>query len=397
MRRISIAGMSAIGACSLLVVGGAITTHASPSAARLAPAAIAAAATTTITLPLFGAPLTVDITSAPGGDLASVSLNPAGGFTATQVKPNQVRFDFVGVGVNAGNTAKLAVSSKGGGQNVSTKAGQLKDVAGPGKWTGDVFGTAKISTVDFIIAAQPDGSPDITGVVVASGSDTATIGTVDRSSEENEQTASVKILFTSGIQERTLKISVKVELPAVQSPDGQSHDGESQDPQSQDGESHAKVSVSLSRIRGQQLPTDKVVGPQTWTGVLCDGSVAKIDYIVQADGSISGVTTTPATAQVQTTGDNGIKVRFSDKEQVKIRVKTENGQSQVSVKDKFHCDNPTPSVNTPTTVDGSGDHSGDHNGDHGGKDHGSKDAGSADTVSTSSTTPKGDGGGSGND
>ena len=393
MRRISIAGMSAIGACSLLVVGGAITTHASPSAARLAPAAIAAAATTTITLPLFGAPLTVDITSAPGGDLASVSLNPAGGFTATQVKPNQVRFDFVGVGVNAGNTAKLAVSSKGGGQNVSTKAGQLKDVAGPGKWTGDVFGTGKISTVDFIIAAQPDGSPDITGVVVASGSDTATIGAVDRSSEENEQTASVKILFTSGIQERTLKISVKVELPAVQSQDGQSQDGQSQDPQSHESESHAKVSVSLSRIRGQQLPTGQIVGPQTWNGVLCDGSVAKIDYIVQADGSISGVKTTPATAQVQTTGDNGIKVTFSDKEQVKIRVKTENGQSQVSVKDKFHCDNPTPSVNTPTAVDGSGDHSGDH----GGKDHGSKDAGSADTVSTSSTTPKGDGGGSGND
>ncbi len=45
-----------------------------------------------MTLPLFGAPLVVDINVDPGGNLVDVSLNQPGDFTATTVKPNKVMF-----------------------------------------------------------------------------------------------------------------------------------------------------------------------------------------------------------------------------------------------------------------------------------------------------------------
>ena len=128
----------------------------------------------TITLPLFGAPLTVDITSGPGGVLASVAVNPADGLTATTLKPNRVVF------VNEEGTAKVVVNARGGNQKIEARAGSLAEVSGPGGWSGDLFGTGAITTVGFEIVALADGSPDIANITTSDP--TAEIGTVEHES-----------------------------------------------------------------------------------------------------------------------------------------------------------------------------------------------------------------------
>src|SRR5262245_10096325 len=90
MRRTVVAGITALCAGSLLAVVGGPSAGAAPRpSAAVVAAPSAVPAETSVTLPLFGAPLTVDISSGPGGALTSVSLNPADGFTATKTKPNK--------------------------------------------------------------------------------------------------------------------------------------------------------------------------------------------------------------------------------------------------------------------------------------------------------------------
>ena len=98
-----------------------------PIAAQAAPAT---PVPTTVTLPLFGAQLTVDITAGPGGNLATVAVNPADSLTLVKNRPNKVAF------VNEDGTAKIVVKSNGGGQKVQARAGTLADVSGPGTWRG---------------------------------------------------------------------------------------------------------------------------------------------------------------------------------------------------------------------------------------------------------------------
>ena len=89
-----------------------------------------------MTLPLFGAPLVVDINVDPGGNLVDVSLNQPGDFTATTVKPNKVMF------VNEVEGVSVKVKAKHGGQRIEARAADLADVSGPGQWSGDIFETA---------------------------------------------------------------------------------------------------------------------------------------------------------------------------------------------------------------------------------------------------------------
>ena len=104
----------------------------------------------------------------PSGQLASVSVNPADGFTAVVDRPNKVAF------VNADGTAKVRVEAGQRGQSVSVKGTTLADISGPGGWSGDPFGTGATTTVSFTVGAAADGGPDITGV--SSSDATATIG-----------------------------------------------------------------------------------------------------------------------------------------------------------------------------------------------------------------------------
>jgi hypothetical protein len=315
----------------------------------------AAPVPTTVTLPMFGAPLTLDITTGPGGALTSVSVDPATAAVATQLKPHKVVFQVANPTDPTADPAGVVVKSKNGGQKVSARAGSLKDVSGPGKWSGDVFGDGTASTVSFTVGAAADGSPDITAITTTGAK--AVVGAVSHSSGEedgNEQSAKVGVTFSTakGDQSRTLSIKVKVET-------------------NEDGETSAKLSISLGRIKGVAVDAAAAAGAKTWAGVLCDNSAATISYSVAADGTVSGITTTPATATVKTE-EGKIQVSFSDHERVRISVKLDNGQITIQVKEKINCDSPNPTTNASTSIptpDTEGDHNGGGGGNGGGDDN----------------------------
>lgn len=364
MNRSSIrAGMALVAGSLLALASGtavsAAPVHAVPAQAVPAPVA----SETTTTLPLFGAPLTVDVTSAPGGAISAVTVDPADSLTASTVKPNKVRF------VNEDGTARVQVSTRHGDERVEARAGTLTDISGPGGWSGDLFGTGVTTTVGFVVGAAADGTPDITNITTSDA--TAQIGTVDHDTSDDAARAKVSIVFTSGIQQRTLSIRVT----AATSDD------------SSDDSSSAKVSVRLSDVQGQRLPADQVVGSHTWTGMLCDGSPGSIAYTVNADGTISGVTATPATADVESDDDRAT-VEFSDRERVRVRVKSSDDGSElrVEVDERLRCERTDPTVNTPVdeSLDdndhddrrgGDGRDGGDDRGDDGGSRRGGSSGG----------------------
>jgi hypothetical protein len=347
---------SIITSAAVLVIGAGVSVaHAQPAA----PAAVP----TITTLPLFGVQLTVEVATGPGGALASVSVNPADGLTATTVKPNKVVF------VNDAGTAKVVVSGRDGRQGVQVKAGALADISGAGGWSGDVFGTGVATTVSFTVGATADGGPDITGVT--SSDATAVIGDTNYGSGddhhdghhghhgEDGQSASVKVTFTNGAQTRSLGIRATLSV-------------------NDDGETRAKVSVGLGGLRGVAQPVADAIGAKVWTGLLCDGSTATINYTVNEDGSISDVTSTPDTADIRQK-EHGAEVRFSQSERVRIRAHVSDAGITVQVDEKIRCkDAADPSVNTPiettTTIEGDDDShddshdSGDDN-DSGGDHH----------------------------
>ena len=300
------------------------------------PQTVAAAAPppTTVTLPLFGAPLTIDITTGPGGALTDVSVDSANATVATHLKPRKVVFETANPDV-AGDPGKVVVKSRHGGQSVSARAGSLADVAGPGSWSGDLFGDGTASTVDFTIGAGGDGGPDITGITASAG---GVVGDVKRSSvddddDELEQSARVSIKFTGadGAQSRTVSIKVRVEVEG-------------------DDESEVKLSISVARLKGVAVDAVDAAGPHTWTGTLCDNSAATINYTVAEDGSVSGVTATPDTPDVRT-GDHKVDVRFSGDERVRIKIRENDGQIKISVDERLRCDSEDPTTNVSTIPD----------------------------------------------
>ncbi len=321
---------------------------ASPDPA--APVAVPAS----FTLPLFGAGLTVDITTGPGGAVSSVMLNPADGYTAVTNRPNKVAF------VNEDGTAKVVVTSARGGQRVEARAGSLTEILGPGGWTGEVFPGIPVSVAFEIVDAG--GAPDI--VVGEVTGPTPEIGSVERSSDEGdngnddngnddngevEHEAKVKIRFSQDGQSRWLTIKAEVETD-------------------DDGSTHATVQISLSRIRTAFIGTE-AVGQHTWDGLLCSGESASIVFTVAEDGTLTIDQVTP-TPERQRAEGNGGEVRFAGGERVRIRVSDADGTVSVKVDEKIRCeDAPDPTLNVPVaTSNDDDDHDDDHDGGHGGHD-----------------------------
>lgn len=291
-----------------------------------------------ITLPLFGAPLTVDITADATGSLTNVAVNPADGLTATTLKPNRVVFE------NTAGTATITVTNRDGRQSVTVRAGTLADVSGSGQWSGDLFGTGTPTTVNYTVGDLGGGSPDITGV--ASSDATAVIGATKYSIEDDEQEARVTIGFTSGSQTRS--VTIRVEVSTVE------------------GVSRASLRISLGRLRGAPQPAADVAGPHTWDGQLCNGTPAHIDYTVALDGTISGVTATPTPESVRG-GEHSTQVRFSNSERVHLRAELEDGLITLDVSESFRCSG-TPGTNTTVSIAPGDDHGLDGEGEDG-EDH----------------------------
>jgi hypothetical protein len=309
------------------------------------------------TLPLFGAGLTVDITTGPGGALSSVTLNPADGYTAVTNRPNKVAF------VNEDGTAKVVVKSVRGGQRVEARAGSLAEILGPGGWSGEVFPGVPGSVAFEIVDAG--GAPDI--VVGAVTGPTPEIGTVERSSEQDdgdgdgdgsevEHEAKVKIRFNQDGQSRWLTIKAEVETD-------------------DDGSTRAKVQISLSKIRTAFTGAD-AIGQNTWDGLLCSGETASIVFTVAENGTLTVDQVTPTPDRQRAEG-NGVEVRFADGERVRIRVRNADGAVSVKVDEKIRCeDAPDPTLNVPVaTSDDDDDHDDDKGGRRGDDDKGGRRGG----------------------
>jgi hypothetical protein len=308
-------------------------------------------APTSVTLPLFGAPLTVDITTDGTGSLTNVAVNPADGLTATTLKPNRVVFQ------NTGGTATVTVTNRDGRQSVSVRAGTLADLSGSGRWSGDVFETGTPTMVDYTVGDRGDGTPDITGVSTSDA--TAVVGATRYSVEDDEQEARASIAFSSGSQTRSVSIKVKVSTS--------------------DGTPRATLRISLGRVHGVPQPAADVAGPHSWDGQLCDGTLAHIDYTVALDGTISVVSATPTPASIRT-GEHSVQVRFSQTERVHLRAELEDGLIALDVFESFRCGG-TPGTNATIGTE-SGDDRGqddDHEGsdDHATGPHGESGAGAS--------------------
>lgn len=306
---------------------------------------------TTVTLPLFGAPLTIDITTGPGGALTEVAVDPADATVATKLKPHKVVFESANLTDPTGDPAKVVVKSRHGGQSVSARAGTLGDVSGPGSWSGDVFGDGTVSTVDFTIGAAADGSPDITAITTTGAA--AEVGEVKRWSgdgfdDKSIAAARVSVKFTNASGDQSRSVSVSVSLWS---------DG---------GNTSAKLNVSLGRLKGVAVDAAAAAGPHSWSGVLCDGTTATVSYVVAADGSVSDVVATPDTAEVNTHGSK-IDVRFSRDEGVRIKVRERDGLIKISAQERIRCDSDDPTTNVSTSIPSDDDEQdGDHDGERGG-------------------------------
>jgi hypothetical protein len=304
---------------------------------------------TNFSLPLFGVGLTVDITTGPGGSLASVTLNPADGFTATTARPNKVSF------VNEDGTAKVVVKARDGGQRVEARAGSLAEIVGPGGWSGELFpgvpGSVAFDVVDdggvpgIVIGAVTGPNPEVGEIDVAVGGE---------GDDEVRSSASVKIRFSQDGQSRWLSIKAEVETEHDDAGEGEA-------------ETHAKIRITLSKIKTSFNGTD-AIGPHTWTGVLCDGTPASIEYTIGDGGAITVDHVDPI-ADRQLAEGNGVEVRFPGGERVRIRVRTADGESSVKVSEKIRCtDAPSPTLNVPVAPADDSDHD-DHDGHDGHDGH----------------------------
>ena len=174
---------------------------------------------------------------------------------------------------------------------------------------------------------------------------------------------SIKFTNTAGDLSRSLTIAVKVKTD-------------------EDGNTSAKISISLGRIKGVE---GKAVGAHTWVGMLCDGTDASIAYTVDADGVVTVGTVTPAGSTTATDGDK-TTVTFATGEQVRIKVKSDDGQMTVSVKERIRCDSPNPTTNDSTSIpadNNNNDHNnggGDNQGGAGGNGRGDHHKGNDDTT-----------------
>ena len=124
---------------------------------------------------------------------------------------------------------------------------------------------------------------------------------------------------------KTLKIEVETEYE-----DDEDHEGV-----------RGKLKVELRGKDVQKLEGAIVEGPQSWTGLLCDGTTALVDYTVSADGTVSEpIVTLEGSATSETDmDDDGFKVTFEDSNgddgaYVKVEVDKEDGQLELKVKSK---------------------------------------------------------------
>jgi hypothetical protein len=298
-------------------------------------------------------PLTVIVTTGPGGAITDVSVDPADtALTVNKARPRKVSFTTEADGV------RVSIKSKGQTQTMSARAGSL-DVftsgGGVGQWDGEVF-PGVMGSVPYVIGGTPDAPTITVGVIVGGGTAAAPVTSTHDDGEE--VSTKVVVTFTNGTLTRDLTIRIKVENES---------DDDDDDDDSDDDDSSASLRVTLGKIRG--VPGAEQAGPKTWSAILCDGTAGYITYDVDATGVISNVVAlvdaVAVEAKINTEG-NKADVRFSTGERIRIRASVEGTGLTIDVSEKIRCrDAEDPTVNSlPADVSDDEDDDDDHDGEH---------------------------------
>jgi hypothetical protein len=319
-------------------------------------------APTIITLPFLTTPVTLTVTTGPGGNIVSADLDTPDAFAVGTKTANKVNF------VSTDGALQVSVKSKGNEQRVTARAGDLATLLGTGKWSGDVFGDAGVSTVDYTVGDDGSGNPTLSDVV-ATPADGITADVSDPETKVGDESSSarVNVVFTKDGQSRTLSIKVSVHTPEADD----------------DDEGGASMRISLGKLRGVPVDATLAAGPKTWTAALCDGTTtATVEYTVNEDGTLTFTSVDPADAQVKQDA-NKLDIRFTSGERVRISAKLADGQITVNIREKIRCrDAADATTNVSSTIpsddegdDNGDDHGGDHHGggDNGGDHHGGDD------------------------
>jgi hypothetical protein len=319
-----------------------------------------------VVIPMMGSPLTVTVAlDTTTGNITSVNLNPAAGFTATAVSPSRVRFEK-----GTDGATRLAINAKGNQLSVSVRSLKLDDLLGSGTWTGDVFGTGVKTAVPYTIGKDGSGNPTVAiGAVTPPAPIVAVVGAAKTGDHEDGKSASQTVTFTDNGFTVRLTISVSVETD--------------------DSAGTAKLRFTLSGRDIQRLPLLNLVGGHTWKGKLCDGTAASFAYTVNADGTLTAGAASP-TADIKsgtldgehedhsTPGINFLSATFSTGDSVRISLSVKGTDAALATKvHAADCGTPAsdPTVNTPVSLkpnqghghgDGNGNGNGKDNGKHGG-------------------------------
>ena len=353
MRKSALITASAFIGLASLVAGGTTASASSVHAPKVAGAS-------SFTLNLLGAPITVGVTTGVDGSLTNVDVDPAV-LVATAARINKVSF------TNSAGTMSVSVRANHGGQSLTVRAATLAElVSTDSGWKGDVFGNDVESSVTFDVVDNA-GSPELANVLCTPGAGITCSLPVTTSGHDDDDddgsSVSSSVTFTSEAgATRTLRIRVGMHTD--------------------DGNTQAVVRISLSRITEAAITG---VGPHTWTGVLCDGTPATINYEVAEGGAI---TVTPDAAfTVKGHERDGVKVMFASGEQVRISARGTGLTAQVRLEVRLRCEKSLPTINSiapdPSIVSGDddgdddhGDHSDDDDDDDHGDDHGGDRGGS---------------------
>lgn len=308
----------------------------------------------TTVIPMLGSPLTVAVTLDVVGNISNVDLDPVSDFSATRVGPHAVSF------ANADGTTQVKIKARGDRMSTRATSASLDDLLGSGTWSADLFGTNEATEVGYTVGVAVDGSPTLAiGSVNAPADVTVDQKPVETRANDHGAWAWAQIGFAKDGFVKKLKITVSLR---------------------NDGDRPASLNFELSGKDRQKLTgtLDELVGAHTWSGFLCDQTQATVNFMVNADGTVSFVDANPAATEKDT--KHGFQAGF-DGTRTKVNVwlyQKEDGTWSLKVEARAdRCkDTPAvpPTVNTPV-ADGAvqTDHQGkfDHQTDSGHHDGGS--------------------------
>lgn len=322
-----------------------------------------------VVIPMMGSPLKVTVAlDTTTGVITSVAVDPSADWTATKLSPSRVRFEK-----GTDGATRLAINAKGDKLSVSVRSLKLDDLLGGGTWTGDVFGTGGKSVVPYTIGKDAAGDPTVAiGAVVAPVPIVAEVGAAKTGNHHDDESwASQSVKFTDDGFTVRLTISVGVD-------------------QDDDHAGSARLRFTLTGRDVQRLTlAELAAATHMWTGKLCDGTPASFAYTVNADGTLTAGTATPA-ADIKNGSFNGekedhdganfsfLKARFATGDSVRITLMVKGTDAALGTKfHAAHCGTPAPdpAVNTAVSLKPNVDQGHGHDGhdDRGNGKHGKSD------------------------